>query len=118
MEGGRLVLRFELVNNSGSPVEVGALGIPMIFNNIISERTLDEAHVTCSFSDPYIGQDAGYIQVTRLNRQGPAMLVLPDGATPFEAYNPILSAPTMDHDPVGIFEDPTVRNNTFEGFHE
>jgi hypothetical protein len=118
MEGGRLVLRFELTNNSGSSVEVGALGIPMIFNNIISDRSLEQAHATCSFSDPYIGRDAGYIQVTRLNGAGPAMVILPDGRTPFEAYSPILNAPVEPEDPVSVFQDPTPRNNTFEGFHE
>src|SRR5438270_10369957 len=32
------------------------------------------------------------LQVTRLSGQGPALLVLPEGKTPFEAYNPILGA--------------------------
>jgi len=105
LENGRLVLRFVLRNKSKSPVEIGALGIPLVFNNYLTGRSLDEAHAVCSFSDPYIGLDAGYVQVTRLNGSGPVLLVVPDGKTPFEAYNPLLS-------------DPTPRSQTFEGFYE
>ena len=43
--------------------------------------------------DPYIGRDAGYLQVTRLSGHGPALLVVPLGDTPFEAYNPLLERP-------------------------
>ena len=102
---GQLGLRFELENRTGVPVEIGALGIPMVFNNILQGRSLDEAHAVCSFSDPYIGLDAGYIQVARLTGVGPVMLVAPMAGTPFEAYNPLLG-------------DPTRRGVTFEGFHE
>src|SRR6185369_3495200 len=97
---GRLVLRFELKNKTTQPVQIGALGIPVIFNNIITKRSLEEAHEKCSFSDPYIGQDAGYLQVTRLSGAGPALIVVPDGQTPFEAYQ-LLSEPTR---PTQTFE--------------
>lgn len=102
---GELALRFELENTSSGPVEIGSLGIPMVFNNILHERSLEEAHAVASFHDPYIGKDAGYLQVTRLTGLGPALLVVPYGDTPFEAYNPLLS-------------DPTRRGVTFEGFYE
>jgi hypothetical protein len=58
MEGGRLVLRCELANPSSSSVQVGALGLPMVFDNVLTNRTLDEAHAICSFADPYISKDA------------------------------------------------------------
>jgi hypothetical protein len=102
---GRLVLRFELRNAADRAVEIGALGIPMVFNNILTDRSLDQAHAVSSFFDPYIGRDAGYVQVTRLSGQGPALLVVPHGRTPLEAWNPLLS-------------DPTRRGITFEGFYE
>ncbi len=105
VHGGHLVLRFDLRNTSARPVEIGALGIPMIFDNILTGRSLDSAHATCSFSDPYIGDDAGYIQVTRLSGHGPALVVVPYGDTPLEAYNPLLN-------------DRTRKTNTFEGFYE
>ncbi|HEX5604260.1 MAG TPA: DUF5695 domain-containing protein, partial [Pyrinomonadaceae bacterium] len=77
------------------------LGIPMIFNNILTGRSLKEAHEKCSFSDPYIGQDAGYLQVTRLSGAGPALIVIPIDSTPFEAYQPL--------------SEPTRPSQTFEG---
>ncbi len=102
---GQLALRFELRNTSDQAVEIGSLGIPMVFNNILQGRSLEEAHAVASFHDPYIGNDAGYLQVTRLTGQGPTLVVVPYGDTPFEAYNPLLS-------------DPTRRGVTFEGFYE
>lgn len=117
VEDGKLGLRFTLTNKSSQPEEIGSLGIPMIFNNVITGRTLDQAHGVCSFYDPYIGEDAGYLQVTRLNGHGPAMVVVPEAHTPFEAYNPILNKRGPDHK-IEIFNDPTPRNMTFEGFYE
>jgi len=104
LENGRLVLNFELKNKTNQPLELGALGIPMVFNNIITNRTLAEAHEKCSFSDPYIGQDAGYIQVTRLKGNGPALVVVPHGKTPLEAYQ--------------LLPEPMRVNQTFEGTFE
>ncbi len=117
LDGGKLVLRFELKNKTSNPIQIGALGIPMIFNNVLNNRSLDQAHTMCSFYDPYIGEDAGYLQVTRLSGHGPALVVVPDGKTPFEAYNPILNR----RGPAGtvpIFTDPTPRGTTFEGFYD
>ena len=117
LEGGKLVLRFTLKNKAQQAVQVGALGIPMIFNNVLNDRSLEEAHAKCSFYDPYIGEDAGYLQVTRLSGRGPVLLVVPDGRTPLEAYNPILDHPGRFGAPP-IFTDPTPRGITFEGFYE
>jgi hypothetical protein len=117
LESGKLVLRFVLKNKSQQAVEIGALGIPMIFNNVLNDRSLDEAHAKCSFYDPYIGEDAGYLQVTRLSGHGPAMLVVPEGKTPFEAYSPILDHPGR-RGAKPPFTDPTPRGITFEGFYE
>jgi len=122
VDAGKLVLRFTLKNKSSLPVQIGGLGIPMVFDNVLNNRSLEQAHAICSFYDPYIGMDAGYLQVTRLNGHGPALLVVPDGKTPFEAYSPILgrrgsrdsSAPPAPE----IFTDPTPRGMTFEGFYD
>lgn len=117
VKDGHLVLQFAFKNKTAQPVEIGALGIPMIFNNVLNHRSLEEAHAKCSFYDPYIGEDAGYLQVTRLNGHGPALLVAPEGKTPFEAYNPILDKPgSWGAKPV--FTDPTPRGITFEGFYQ
>ncbi len=115
-ERGAPVLRFTLVNRGTTPVEIGALGMPMVFDNIITDRTLEQAHAKGSFVDPYIGNDAGYLQVTRLNGKGPALLVLPDGRTPLEQYRILHEAGKA---PAGdIFTDRTKRQQTFEGFYD
>lgn len=117
VRNGRLALFFTLKNKSSQPIEIGALGIPMVFNNVLNNRSLEEAHAKCSFYDPYIGEGAGYLQVTRLSGHGPALLVVPDGNTPFEAYNPILDHPNR-WGARPVFTDPTPRGITFEGFYE
>lgn len=104
LQNGKLVLRFELINKTKEEVEIGSLGIPMIFNNIL-KGSLDQAHADNVFYDPYMGLDAGYLQVTRLNGHAPSLIVAPYGHTPFEAYNPLLN-------------DPTPRGIDFEGFYE
>jgi hypothetical protein len=101
VENGRLVLRFAIRNKTTQPVQLGALGLPMVFNNILTGRSLKQAHEKCSFSDPYIGQDAGYLQVTRLSGAGPSLVVVPDGHTPFESYQ--------------LLTEPTRPSQTFEG---
>ena len=122
VEDGKLVLRFALKNKSSQPVQIGSLGIPMVFDNVLNNRTLEQAHAICSFYDPYVGMDAGYLQVTRLNGHGPALLVIPDGQTPFEAYSPILgphrTRGSSEPPAPQIFTDPTPRGMTFEGFYD
>lgn len=94
---GVLVMQVELTNAGDSPVTVGGLEFPAVFNNMIFDftrrrpRSLDEAHAVCSFVDPYIGQDAGYLQVTRLTGTGQVLLVLPSAEhpTPLEAFRPV-----------------------------
>ena len=125
---GQLALKFTIKNKSSQSVEIGALGIPMVFNNVMNDRKLDEAHEKCSFYDPYIGEDAGYVQVTRLNGHGPTLVVVPLGKTPLEVYSPIVSprrvrlGQTKAEGPSPeeknfIFTDPTPRGVTFEGFY-
>jgi len=44
IEAGKLALRFTLKNKSTEAVQVGALGFPLIFNNVLNDRSLEEAH--------------------------------------------------------------------------
>src|SRR5258708_3196088 len=119
LEEGKLVLRFMLRNRMSERVQIGALGIPMIFNNVLNDRSLEEAHAKCSFYDPYIGEAAGYLQVTRPKGHAPALLVVPDGKPPFEACGQILSkGGPRSRGPEPIFTDPTPRWVTFEGFYD
>ena len=114
-ENGNLSLRFTLTNTAATPVEIGGLGIPMVFNNIMNGRTLDQAYKICSFYDPYIGEDAGYVQVSQLSGTGPVLLVVPDGHTPFEAWKPILDRRNRQTGAGLLDNDPTPRGTTFEG---
>lgn len=102
--GGRLQLVFEVTNTGSGALELGGLGIPMPFNNIIVGRRLEEAHAVCSFTDPYIGGDAGYLRVTRLDGVGPTMVVTPVGKTPLEAWR--------------LIREPMAPNQVFEGMME
>lgn len=85
-------------------IEVGALGIPMPFDNILTVRSLEEAHARCSFTDPYIGEDVGYLRVTRLSGRGPTMVVTPVGRMPLEAWP--------------LVREPMRPSQTFEGMME
>lgn len=105
MDQGELVLRFSITNIATDTVEIGSLGIPLIFNNILEGKSLEEAHRDNVFFDPYIGKDAGYLQVNRLHGKGSSLLVLPHLNAGFEAYNP-------------LNDDPTPKGVVFEGFHE
>lgn len=117
IDGENLALHFTIRNTSSQPVTIGSLGIPLIFNNILTGRTLSQVSTECSFDDPYIGEDAGYVQVTRLNGHGPALVIVPEGRTSFEAWRPILNRRGPDGRTL-IFNDPTPRGLTFEGFYE
>lgn len=104
-DGANIILRFALINTSKNPVEIGALGIPMVFNNNFNGKSLDQAHAESVFFDPYIGTDAGYLQVVKLHGEGRVLLAVPYGKTPFEAWRPLTNDPL----PVGY---------TYEGLHE
>ena len=114
---GKLALRFTLTNPGSKAIEIGGLGLPMIFDNILTGRSLEAAHEHASFDDPYVGEDAGYLQVTRLNGAGPALLVVPEKGTPFELYKPILDQRDASGK-VKIYNDPEPRGTTFEGFYD
>lgn len=105
LDNGQLIMRFEITNKLDEPIEIGALGVPMIFNNILEGKSLTETHRQNVFFDPYIGKDAGYLEVKRLSGTGSALLVLPKENMPFETYRPLL-------------DDPTPKSIVFEGFHE
>lgn len=59
--------------------------------------------------DPYIGQDAGYVQVTPLLGTLPPLVVLPIGKSPLEGWR-FLNESTSDF--------PFYQSQTFEGLYE
>lgn len=113
---GKLVLRFTLHNPTNHAIEIGALGIPLVFNNFVSGKSLEEAHALCNFADPSIAMDGGYVQLTRLDGHGPALVVVPEGKSPLEAWR-VLENPEHGHGDL-LMKDRTPRQQTFEGFYE
>ena len=84
---GDLTLSFTIQNNGSSAVDIGSLGMPIEFNNIFTGRTAVETTNKCVLVDPYIGLDAGYLQVTRLTGTGPNLVITPlNDMSKFEAW--------------------------------
>ncbi|KAF4233397.1 hypothetical protein CNMCM8980_000411 [Aspergillus fumigatiaffinis] len=108
---GDLGLSFTVTNTANHDIEIGSLGFPTEFNTIFTNRTPEEMSAKCSLTDPYIGMDAGYLQVTPTSGTGEALIVTPLGntSTPFEAWRDI-DEPYFDSTAYG--------SQTFEGFYE
>ncbi|KAG6857298.1 hypothetical protein H0H87_006491 [Tephrocybe sp. NHM501043] len=104
-----LQLLFDVTNSQSTSVEIGALGIPLEFNNIFTGRTAAQTNTLCSLFDPYIGQDAGYVQVTPLLGTLAPLVVAPVGKSPLEGWR-FLSESTS--------ADPFYQSQTFEGLYE
>ena len=76
-----MVLNLTLVNRGTKDLEIGGLGFSMPMNQMFSGRSLPQVARRCSFTEVYLGGEAGYIQVTRTTGEGPVLLVLPLAAT-------------------------------------
>ncbi|KAE8145111.1 hypothetical protein BDV25DRAFT_144960 [Aspergillus avenaceus] len=108
---GDLGLSFTLTNQGNSTIELGSLGFPIESNSIFTNRTADEVTAQCSLLDPYIGLDAGYLQLTPTSGTGPALIITPlaNTSTPLEAWRN-LEEPSDQYTGYG--------SQTFEGFYE
>ena len=95
--------------NAAAAVELGSFGFPIEFNSIFFNLSADAVTSNCSLIDPYIGQGAGYVQVTRLTGTGPNLVVTPYGAeSKFEGWRFL---PEFDGPPLYY------QSQTFEGFY-
>lgn len=105
-----LVLQVSVsVPANATTVEIGSFGFPIEFNSIFSNRTADDVTAKCSLIDPYIGQGAGYVQVTRLTGTGPNLVITPYGSqSKLEGWR-FLSEPNN--------EPLYYQSQTFEGFY-
>ncbi|KAI2790080.1 hypothetical protein POX_d05584 [Penicillium oxalicum] len=108
---GDLGLAFTITNRASRSMEIGSLGFPTEFNSIFTNRPAEEMAAKCSLTDPYIGMDAGYLQVTPTSGTGAALIVTPltNTSTPLEAWRN-LDEPSVDPLYYG--------SQTFEGFYE
>lgn len=84
--GNDLALRFNFTNTGSSPIEIGSLGMPVVINNIFTTRLATDTQAKCSFADPYMGVDAGFVRVTPLSGTGNALVIMPLGSSNFEAW--------------------------------
>ncbi|KAH9896471.1 hypothetical protein C8Q73DRAFT_788827 [Cubamyces lactineus] len=109
LSDGDLQLLFDVKNSQQQAVEIGALGAPLEFNNIFTGRTAAQTNELCSLFDPYIGQDAGYVQVTPLLGTLPPLLVLPVGKSPLEGWRFL---------PEDTSTSLGYQSQTFEGLYE
>ncbi|KAI0347870.1 hypothetical protein BDW22DRAFT_1424125 [Trametopsis cervina] len=104
-----LELLFDVKNTQNVSVEIGALGVPLEFNNIFTGRSASDTNNLCSLFDPYIGQDAGYVQVMPLLGTLPPLLVLPAGKSPLEGWRFL---------PEATNTATAYQSQTFEGLYE
>ena len=65
VDGAEATIRWTLSNRGTAGIEVGALGLSMPFNQMFTGRQLPQVARRCSFTEVYIGGDAGYVQVRR-----------------------------------------------------
>lgn len=127
VEDGILQLRFTMSNPQSQAVEIGALGAPLEFNSvchcvsfpflrtqkhlqIFTGRTADQTNNNCSLIDPYIGQDAGFVQVTPLLGTLPPLVLIPATSSPFEGWHFL---PEVSSDSSYDYQ-----SQTFEGYYE
>ncbi|APA14501.1 hypothetical protein SS1G_06426 [Sclerotinia sclerotiorum 1980 UF-70] len=108
ISGADINLNFTITNQGTSSIEIGALGFPIEFNSIFTDRTAVDTQKMCSLVDPNIGLDGGYLRVTPLSGTGPALVVTPLGHTPLEGWR--------------FLEEDTdtalgYQSQTFEGFY-
>src|SRR3546814_18961212 len=76
---GLLGLSFRIANRSDRPLEIGALGMPMVFDHIFIYRSLEQAPTQANFVGPSFDPAPGPLPVTRPNLPGPALPVPPPG---------------------------------------
>ncbi|KAF7329825.1 hypothetical protein MKEN_00245900 [Mycena kentingensis (nom. inval.)] len=102
-------LLFDVTNSQTTAVEIGALGAPLEFNNIFTGRSAAQTNTICSLFDPYIGNDAGFVQVTPLLGTLPPLVVTPVGKSPLEGWRFL---------PESTSASPFYQSQTFEGLYE
>lgn len=94
--GEGLRMWFVLRNNGSSEVELGAFGIAMVFMDMSvhegAANDLDGLAATCSFVDPAIAGQHGFVSVTRMTGEGQVLLVVPENKTDFQAWRPMKEA--------------------------
>ena len=69
--GAEATVAITLTNTGAVTLEIGALGLSIPMNQMFSGRTLPQVARQCSFTEVYLGGDAGYVQVRERPRRRP-----------------------------------------------
>ena len=75
--GAEATVAITLTNTGAATLEVGALGLSIPMNQMFSGRTLPQVARRCSFTEVYLGGDAGYVQVRERGAPAPAPAARP-----------------------------------------
>ena len=79
-------MRFELTNKGSTAIEVGA-GAAMVFDTMAAkQRDLDGMAGNCSFVDPAICGEGGWVSATRMTGTGGVLLVVPEEGIGVQAW--------------------------------
>ena len=109
---GDLTLSFHLHNTQRYPIELGGLGFPFTSDNIFTNRSAVDINANCTLTDPNIGLNSGYLRFTRINGQGPAMVVTPlSDDSQFEGWG------FLSEDIPG-FDALAYQTQNFEGYYQ
>ncbi|KIJ36493.1 hypothetical protein M422DRAFT_261043 [Sphaerobolus stellatus SS14] len=109
LQNQTLGLEFDVSNHQTQAVEIGSIGFPIVFNTIFTGRTSTDTNFNCSLIDPYIGADAGFVQVMPLLGTLPPLIITPLSKSPFEAWRFL---------PESTANTPFYQSQTFEGYYE
>ena len=69
--GAEATVAITLTNTGAATLEIGSLGLSIPMNQMFSGRTLPQVARRCSFTEVYLGGDAGYVQVRERGRPRP-----------------------------------------------
>ena len=80
-------MRFELTNKGSTAIEIGAWGAAMVFDTMAAkQRDLDGMAGNCSFVDPAICGEGGWVSATRMTGTGGVLLVVPEEGIGVQAW--------------------------------
>ena len=91
--GAEATVAITLTNTGAVTLEIGALGLSIPMNQMFSGRSLPQVARQCSFTEVYLGGDAGYVQVRERPRRRPRARARSPRARALRAFD--LAVPTM-----------------------
>jgi hypothetical protein len=100
LRGGVLLWTLSLHNRTNEPLEIGDIGLPLLFNTVYARdpRTTYQKRV---IRHSYVAGDNSFVFWTRANGEGPYLMMLPRAGTHLEFFEPTVPGNNADStDPV------------------